>query len=103
MPCNTIVLNNVELKAADRDLLKKAIEALGWRILSESKSEIRLNAGGVSVAIREGVMQVPQGQEALADRLKVSYSTEAVKTAANRFRWQLTRTGEQQFVVQRRF
>lgn len=104
MPCDSVQLCKLELKASDRALLKKAIAVLGWGILAEDKDQLRLYADGcVSVTIRDGKFEVRAGYEHLADKLKVAYSTETVKAASRKYGWALKQTSATTFVAQRRF
>lgn len=91
MPCNTIVLNKVEIRVANRLLLPHAIGAL-----PERDQLVLMRAYGVGSIflladqiVSEGFVRVPVGQEYLADRIKQEYSRQAIRSAARKFNWRV--------------
>lgn len=103
MPCYQVITNTVSLPAMDPELRKRAIAELGWKVLWEDKTQLRLNASGVVATIRSGAFEIRAGYEDRADTLKVAYSKQVVKAAASRFGWAVKETAPNQFVAQRRF
>lgn len=90
MPCDQVRLTNVEFEAKNMELLEKAVEAMGGRIVSSGAViEGYLPAAG-SFSISRGKMTVRAGRERVVDQLKVAYSEEIVKKAASRFGWALS-------------
>lgn len=96
MPCNQIILNKVELSAANLDLLTKALEivryAPGTTIAKEEAKRI----------IANGFISLPAGQEHLADKIRQEYSRQAIQLATRKFNWHLIQKTSQKFTAKRR-
>ena len=103
MPCNQIILNNIEIKAVDLDLLTKALE-----ILIEQGIAPRYWDGGYQAKeqaeqiIKRGFIRLPKGQEFLADKIKVEYSRQAIQATARKMNWRITQKSPQKLVATRR-
>jgi hypothetical protein len=87
MPCDTIQLNKVSIKAANRGLLGKAIEALGYNAKMLNDGTIVFTHKGRQVKVTDSGVIVPVGEEALADKIKTAYSAEVLKVATQKFSW----------------
>lgn len=93
MPCDSIILNRVELKLADKDFLKKALERLGVQNLRESGNTFTFQHDGNQYTLGGGKLtgrNVYGGDRAVgkfADKIKQAYSRVTVETAANRYGW----------------
>ena len=103
MPCDQIILNKVEIKAANLTLLTAAIESL------VAKVELRLVLLRVfserelaEQIIKQGFIRLPAGQEYLADKIKQEYSRQVVQAAARKFGWRVQQKAQQKLVVTRR-
>jgi hypothetical protein len=125
MPCWTVQTSQVNLNGLNEALLRKAVEALGFRINNPQYgynvqtgakfSADRFKGSGASIVLEaDGRVTVraatsdPQALEVLTKELKRAYSTEVVKAATARFGWKVqqstdARTGQTQFKVQRGF
>jgi hypothetical protein len=99
MPCDQVILNQIELGKMNDALLRKALEALGARGLSVGSGAAWFILDGVRCQIVGGKLQVPEGSEHLADKLKVAYSRETVKYTAKRNGWTLKETRPNVFAV----
>lgn len=90
MPCNTVVLNEVEIKVANLDLLTEALE-----VLIKQGIMPRYWYGGYPAKaqaeqiMKRGFVRLPIGYEHLADRIKQEYSRQAIASAARKFNWRL--------------
>lgn len=93
MPCYSVSLMSVELKAADRDLLEQAIKALGWRY--RRREHIFYCDNGLNIYTDN--VEAPMGMNATINQLKRQYSIETVKAKAKAkgwtATWQTTKTG----------
>ena len=90
MPCDEIILNNIEIKAANLDLLTKALEYL----IDQGKAPRYWDGGyrareQAEQIIKRGFVRLPAGQEQLADLIKQEYSRQAIQAAARKFNWRL--------------
>jgi hypothetical protein len=96
MPCDQIIRNSVELSIADRELLKRALEADGLTF-TESNGVLFVtyqDAAGRTrnLQIAKDRVNLDNGEEHMADRIKRAYAVETVKTAAKKFGWQIKKT-----------
>jgi hypothetical protein len=105
MPCDSVILNRVDLKLVDKELLLAALKAMGIAY-SEASGVIRFSYQGAAYELRDGVLtgrnvsQQKVGQT--ADAIRRSYSKQAIKKAANRFGWNVQETDETELVLSRR-
>ena len=90
MPCYEVKTVSVEFKVAHRDLLDKALDALGWtRDWNVAKTFCRLQ-NGIEIDLRIGKASMQASQQASLNMLKRAYSQQAVKLAAKLNGWQLS-------------
>lgn len=106
MPCWSKQTSTVQFgEQTDRALFEKAVVAMGYSVRVDARTgnitfaNSDLSAtldmkGALTVAAAPGTFDV--------NTIKVAYSTEVVKSAAQRFGWQAKQT-DNKFVVQRRF
>ena len=92
MPCDQIRTCTVKLEAANRDVLKKAIAKLGWKIISEYSGILEVQARGVSMEVHRDHVEVRRGYEFLADELKVAYSLTGTEEKAEANQWKFQQT-----------
>lgn len=96
MPCNQIILNKIELSAANLGLLTKALELVRYGAGSTiAKEEARR-------IIAQGFISLPESQEYLADKIRQEYSRQAIQLATRKFNWQVTQHNTQKFTAKRR-
>ena len=98
MPCDSVITVSLELKGADLDLLKKALEATGERVYGATKDQISWYGGEYDR--RTGVIKVKN--EASGKLIKKAYSAEIVKAQAKRFGWQLKETSAFTYEITKR-
>jgi predicted mannosyl-3-phosphoglycerate phosphatase (HAD superfamily) len=89
MPCDAVRIISLELQAANRDVLRRGLEAAGWTVaLAEAGGAMYLRKGWQTAVIRDG--QIEAGEDVatrIAGEVKLAYSQEAVRTAARRYGW----------------
>jgi hypothetical protein len=98
MPCNTMTRVKLELKKANMDLLKKAVEGIYGRVYVESKDRISWSGG--SYDRNTGMLTVRSESE--GNGIRRAYSTEIVTAQAKRFGWTMKQTGTNQYEVVKR-
>lgn len=106
MPCDMVRLCTVDFIKVDPKIFKRALKGLGWRIISENASGVTAytpQGGRFTVDFKGGKAVVNQGDERIVDEAKRAYGFELAKTAAKRFNWNFKRTGQNSFVISRRY
>lgn len=79
---------SLEFNIQNMDLTKKAIEALGWTLLSDRNGVLRFRTQNYTeVTIANGRAQLPAGQAGLIDKLKVGVSQQIVKQVGAKYGW----------------
>lgn len=102
MPCYTVKRMSIEFQQQNHELLRKAIEELGWVITGSSVNTVDFYVNGSYVSIGGGKIRLDQGMEHVIDTLKREYTKQAVKKATSRYGWASKQTAENQFTVTRR-
>jgi hypothetical protein len=103
MPCDSIVLNQIHLGLANKELLAAALKDLGATEISQSgQGEMRFRLGDQAHAIRNGELIGPGNVGATADRIKQAYSAQVVTRAASRFGWTTKKTAANKLKVSKR-
>jgi len=92
MPCDSVVLNTVELdKVGDHDLLEKAL-AGEFGTVRRNGTTMTFTYQGRTVTIRNGRAESSLSEstlQQLVGQVKQAYSREAVHMAAKRFGWMI--------------
>ena len=105
MPCNSIRLNSIELKAKNQVHLIAGLKAAGFQV-SESRSRgldvLTVTGKGGWATISNGKITVGEGNEFLADEIHLAYSKQIVKVAASKYGWAIQKKGERKLQLQRR-
>lgn len=101
MPCYQVITQSVELKAANLDLLTRAIEGLGHQV-SRVGDTLSFFVDGYRVTVQGGRIELPTGRAAIVDHIKRAYSSEVLKTAAARFGWSHQVSGVNKVALTRR-
>lgn len=97
MPCDSVILNSVNLELADKDILASAIENMGGRMI------------GNRIMVPNGSFQLSGGKLTgdertvgeTADKIKQAYSRETVNRAARRYGWQQKQVGNKIVLTRR--
>lgn len=103
MPCEEIRTISLQLEAADRDLLRKAITSLGYQVALDANGRLTFwTPNGVGGVYRDRIT-VPEGDVGLVNRIKAAYSREVIQHASATFGWRLHQTSAQQLTLTRRY
>jgi hypothetical protein len=97
MPCDSVILNRVELPAMNRKLTDLALVALGGQALHYAGQSFTIKGFAGYFRIAGATLIGVSGQDAetigkAADLLKRAYSAEVVKYTAKRNGWQIKQT-----------
>ena len=96
MPCYEVRTMSVEFKVAHRDLLERALKALGWSYHINSLNEVVTIPGyfdaPITVNLLTGKATITEGQQANLNILKRAYSKEALRQVARLNSWTLNLT-----------
>lgn len=93
MPCYLVQKVSVEFKAAHRDLLDKALDALGWvRDANVAGTFYRL-ANGIELDLRAGKATFNAALQGKVNELKRAYTAQAVKAKCRANGWQVNFQG----------
>lgn len=103
MPCDSIVLNQVELELANEELLMTALENMTESKVVKYGNVITFNYGGNSYRIDNKKLICPKGYEGTADLIKQAYSKEVVTRAAKRFGWNMKQVKQNKFMLTRKW
>ncbi|MFA5262216.1 MAG: hypothetical protein WC378_00210 [Opitutaceae bacterium] len=89
MPCYEVRTVSVEFQAAHKDLLIKAIQALGWTYAVSGARVLVRPQGGyeMTVDLSAGVVVAQDQQQFRVNELKRAYSVQAIKQTAKLNGW----------------
>jgi hypothetical protein len=107
MPCDSVFTFSLDLKVADLDRMKRALDAEGIECsLDTNGKTLRFYVDGCYGQISNGKVTYRSTERldetALANRFRRAYSEQTIKDSAKRFKWGLKKTGEGRFVAQKR-
>jgi hypothetical protein len=101
MPCWEVRRMTLELEAADRDLLRAAIQALGYDVRQQgAQMVVALDEG--DAVIEGSSIRVPAGSEVVVNQIKQAYSRQVLTAAAKRFGWQVNTAQTNHLTLKRR-
>lgn len=104
MPCDSIILNQVNLELANPEILMSALEQMTKSKVTMYGTTISFTYEGQSYRITNKKLICPQGYESTADKIKQAYSRECVIRAAKKFKWNIKTTNNpNKFQLQRKF
>ena len=98
MPCNTMTRVKLELNNANLELLKKALEVLGYRVYEQTEQVLRWVGGRYDKTSGKLIID----DEKTGNAIRRGYTAELVKKQATRFGWQIKKTGENKFAIIKR-
>lgn len=100
MPCYSVNTLSVEIQAADRELLKRALKKLGlsYREL-RSGLDVYSTLGTINIRNDKATL-IPRLQSTLND-IKRAYSVEVIEQGAEDYNWTVTEEDDQ--IVLRRY
>lgn len=88
MPCDSIVINNIDFEAAKNhiDLLAESMRALGYTVTKVGNT-LSFYGSGFSGTYSSGKFRVQEGFESRVDAIKQSFGKTVVRAAAKKFGW----------------
>jgi len=89
MPCDSIQLNSLDVGKMHADLLRRALQEIGAVGISQGANLTTFMLDGARCSIRDGRLTLPAGAEHLADRIKVGYSRQVIRTSAAKNGWRV--------------
>lgn len=101
MPCDTIQTSTVEFRPENAAFFKAALQTLGYQV-AELNGMIHATKGFYeSVTLNAGQLEIKTVSNVTADSIKQAYSREIVTFAAQEFGFELERTSENEYSVQK--
>lgn len=106
MPCDSVRLCQLDLKCAHPEIMCAALKRLGWRIQTATDAQlVAYTPQGQRFVVdyKAGQATVARGDEHIVDTAKREYGFELGRVAAKRFNWNFRKTGQNSFVISRRY
>lgn len=102
MPCNTITSVTLVLKNANLDLLKKALEGLGYLVNKVSHGlQFRKNRGLTTFNYYSFTGEFNAENLESANAIKRAYTSQIVQNQASRFGWKVKSLSANKFQIQK--
>jgi hypothetical protein len=104
MPCYTVQTTTLDMSKAQPDILKAALETLGYTVSIRGANVYAVRMGA-AVTWSAGSLQVSANADTqtVAQEIQRTYAAQIVKTASAKFGWQVTEKAPGKLQVQRRF
>ena len=102
MPCYATYTISVELSGMHPELLKRAIESLGYQV-TQAAYGLQFYCQGLLVRIENGSITVDQRQIQLINEIKRAYSREVIRIACQRYGLELQPLCQNKVSVKKRF
>src|SRR6266498_1190534 len=104
MPCDSVIINRVDMPKMHPDLLTRGLKALGVTNVRTAGATVYFTLDGSDYVLQNGRLSGRDGQSAeevgrAADRLKTAYSHQVVQATAARNGWTLKQTGTNSYAV----
>lgn len=93
MPCYTVKTISVDLSVANRVILAKAINTLGWAIAEVANATLAVTTPQGSFTIANGKAVVASNLVPLVNQLRMEYSRAGVNHLARKHGWQKQAVG----------
>jgi hypothetical protein len=105
MPCDSVSRMQVDLKVADRNMMKAGLKAAGWQVTERGNVLYVISPIGTAVEIHPTkAVIVSRGrtvdknyQAEIVSQIKVAYSAEVVRQTAAEFGFEVNTTVAQEF------
>jgi len=94
MPCYEVRMMTVEFKAENRELLKKALDSLGWNITENEES---IHTDRFTINLKTQKVTVESSNMYYVNELKKQYSLEAIKKVTSLKKWTLQTKGQNKY------
>lgn len=107
MPCDSIIVNRVDMPKMNPDLLARALKGMAVTNVRTIGQDVYFTHEGEDYVLRRGQLEGRDGQDServaeVANKLKVGYSHQVVKATAAKQGWQLKQTGPNSYVSVKR-
>lgn len=103
MPCDRVYYTDVNLDVADRDLLAKALTALGYEVYAQRDGRLTVRAGRQLFDIQpDGTARLPAALAARVPQIQQAYAAQVVAAGAQKFGWRVQTKSPQQLTLSRR-
>lgn len=97
MPCNTITQVSLNMQNVSLDILKKAIEGMGFKEVFQSGNRLIWRNG----SFNKDTGELRVRDEAMGARIKRACTSELVKKIGSRFGCRVKMTGQNRFQIQK--
>ena len=95
MPCYTVRYTSLDLKAADREALRSALESLGMTIAGVSNGVITAWYNGTTVTVYADSIRVERGMEGVVSQIKREYARKVQEKVARKNGWRVQYTNKE--------
>ena len=97
MPCWEVNTMSVQFSAKHLDMLKRAVDALGWQVtVNPATIDVWTNTGDwIEIDQQAGTAKIDASVQSQLNQLKVAYSQQALKKAAKAKGWAYNATSKQ--------
>lgn len=103
MPCWEVNVYTLEFKAENIDLLKEALESLGYNYeIWESRGEMLCSLrGGIELNLTRGQATVSDYNRSKLTRIRQEYSWKAIEKATKKKKWFLKKKAQNKAIIRR--
>jgi hypothetical protein len=102
VPCYELNLISVDLKAADHDTLKDALDALGLKyVVRGGEMTIQTPSGRITVKDGKAEFDEDSGCQDWVNKIKQAYSVKTVERIAKRFKFSITTKPGNKMILRR--
>ena len=102
MPCYATYTISVELAGMHPEVLKLAVESLGYKV-TQTASGLHFYHQGSQIRIENGCIALDQKQLQLVNEIKRAYSRQVIRIACERYGLELQPLSENKVFVKKRF
>lgn len=103
MPCDTIQITTLDVEKMRPDLLRKALESMGYTVTQDGEYTWANRGDYTSLTVRRGRLTMAEGAAAdeLQANLQKAYSREVVSESAKRAGFKVQKTADYQLKLTR--
>lgn len=102
MPCWEVQTMSVEFKAANKELIIKALEANQYRFVDRGKTiMINTSFGPITLDLEAQQALLDQNQQQHLNELKQAYSEQVLKEVARKRKWLLKKQQQRKYQLKR--
>lgn len=100
MPCYQEALMSVDLKAANKDLLHSALQSLGLTYKETSRGLVITTPNG-DIVIKNDKADLSANNQDWLNKIKQAYSIKTVEYLARKYKFTVTRQGDNKLTLRR--